>query len=350
MNKLKHLTVSVILVLSFSLVGPILQVSASPHVLHAPTLGAADSFSILAATMISDANPSRTTISGDVGSTGGGAAIGVPCTSMLGGSIFSVDAAPIDTCVVNNSTVPGNAQAANTAAFGDLIASDNSTCTTILPELGGQTLVAGVYCSGGVFTLSGTLTLSGTGTWIFQSASTLITSGTANVVGGGSCDVWWRVPSSATLGSGTQLTGNILALTDITIASGATLNGRAFAQTGQVTLSGNTIARGPLCAAAAPTTTPTTTATPTSTTTTVGAPTSTPTTVGAPTSTPTTVGATGSGPTATSLAGIAGLPNTGGGPIRNEKIPWIPVIVFVISGIFLVLAVRAYRRTRFPRQ
>ena len=180
--------------------------------------------------------------------------------------------------------------------------------------------MAGVYCSGGVFTLSGTLTLSGTGTWIFQSASTLITSGTANVVGGGSCDVWWRVPSSATLGSGTQLTGNILALTDITIASGATLNGRAFAQTGQVTLSGNTIARGPLCAAAAPT------------------------------STPTTVGATGSEPTATSLAGIAGLPNTGGGPIRNEKIPWIPVIVFVISGIVLVLAVRAYRRTRLPKQ
>jgi len=159
----------------------------------APTLGAADSLSILAATTITDATPASTTISGDVASTGGGAAILVPCSS-VGGSIFSVDAAPVDACVVNNSGVPAAAQAANTAAFGDLIAGPNSACTTIPVELGSQTLGPGVYCSGGVFTLSGTLTLTGEGIWIFQSTASLITSGTGNVVGGDPCDVWWRLP------------------------------------------------------------------------------------------------------------------------------------------------------------
>ncbi len=110
----------------------------------------------------------------------------------------------------------------------------------------------GVYCAN-AFTLTGTLTLNGSSTdvWIFKSASTLITSGTAEVVGPpNACYVWWRVVSSATLGTGTKFIGNILASTSISLKTGASLEGRAFAYTGAVTLESNTIA-GAICLAAA---------------------------------------------------------------------------------------------------
>jgi uncharacterized repeat protein (TIGR01451 family) len=95
--------------------------------------------------------------------------------------------------------------------------------------------------------LSGTLTLDDTsspnGVWVFRTASsgTLITSaGVGAKVQfkngiGSSCNVWWKVVSSATLGSGTSFIGNILALTSITLGTNATLNGRALAQTAAVT-------------------------------------------------------------------------------------------------------------------
>src|SRR4029077_2208584 len=105
------------------------------------------------------------------------------------------------------------AQAANTAAYAFVDQGCDTTYAGV-KDLVGLSLVAGVYCAT-AFQLSGTLTLSGTGVWIFKSASTLITSGTANVVGGSQCNVWWRVVSSATLGTNTELTGNILALTSI---------------------------------------------------------------------------------------------------------------------------------------
>lgn len=127
----------------------------------------------------------------------------------------------------------------------------NQGCDITYPgvrDLVGEILVPGVYCAT-AFRLSGTLTLSGSGVWIFKSASDLITSGTANVVGGDPCNVWWRVVSSATLGANTSLIGSILAATSISLQAGARLNGRALAQTGSVTLDNNTFT-GPICAAA----------------------------------------------------------------------------------------------------
>jgi hypothetical protein len=131
------------------------------------------------------------------------------------------------------------AQNANTAAFGYI---DQGCDTTYAgtKDLVASNLVAGVYCAD-AFTLSGTLTLSGTGVWIFKSASTLITSGTANVVGGDACNIWWRQVSSAVLGTNTALKGNILSSTSISMQTGADLEGRALAQTGAVTLDSNTI-------------------------------------------------------------------------------------------------------------
>lgn len=126
-------------------------------------------------------------------------------------------------------------------------------------DLSGASLAPGVYCAD-EFTLSGTLTLTGSGVWVFRSAATLITSGTANVVGGTACDVWWQVPSSATLGSNTSLKGNILALTSISMVTGASLTGRALARNGAVTLQSNTINQSCSSAAVLPISGPLTTA------------------------------------------------------------------------------------------
>jgi len=144
-----------------------------------------------------------------------------------------------------------------TTAKGDLVTAYDALasqgCDITYPgvhDLVGETLVPGVYCAD-AFELSGILTLNGADTdvWVFKSAATLITSGTANVIltsGEEPCYVWWQVTSSATLGTNTSLAGNILALTSIALATGANLDGRALARNGAVTMDQNSITR-PIC-------------------------------------------------------------------------------------------------------
>ena len=337
MHKLKYLTISIILVMSLSLAGPSFDVSARPLAATSPTLGAAASYSVLGGETVTNTGP--TTMSGDLGVSPGSAVTGFP-PGIVGppGTIHKADA---------NAAA---AQIGNTAAFTSL----DQGCDVTYPgikDLVGENLVPGVYCAD-AFELSGTLTLSGLSTdvWIFKSASTLITSGTANVVGDNPCDVWWRVVSSATLGTNTSLIGNILASTSISLQTGASLNGRALAQTGAVTLDSNTIT-GLICLAPPPPTATATTPTPTATIT-PGGPTLTPTNTptATPISTPTPTGATATPPPATLLPVVTGLPVAGGAPIRNEDFPWSLVIVGGFSAIALVLGVRGYRRTHLPKQ
>ncbi|MCU1246384.1 MAG: hypothetical protein JWN02_2294, partial [Acidobacteria bacterium] len=78
--------------------------------------------------------------------------------------------------------------------------------------------------------------------------STLVTASGSSVIpinsGATICppNVNWQIGSSATLGTGSSLLGNILALTSITLTTGAGLNGRALARNGAVTLDTNTVA------------------------------------------------------------------------------------------------------------
>ena len=139
--------------------------------------------------------------------------------------------------------------------------------TTIPSELGGRTLTAGVYVSAsGTFHITGTLTLDAEGdpnaVFIFKTASTLITasSSTVRLVNGARyCRTFWKVGSSATLGTNSHFVGHIFALTSITAKTGAFIQGQLLARNGAVTLDSNTITNG-VCA-----TTPTTEATTTTT-------------------------------------------------------------------------------------
>jgi hypothetical protein len=110
---------------------------------------------------------------------------------------------------------------------------------TIATALDAVTLDTGVYTSAaGTFSLSGgTLTLDGQGdpnaVWIFQMATTLITSAgsTISLINGAQAkNVFWQVGSSATIGATNTFVGTILAHTSITVnGTGTTTAGGLLA-------------------------------------------------------------------------------------------------------------------------
>jgi hypothetical protein len=112
-------------------------------------------------------------------------------------------------------------------------------------ELGGQTLVAGVYQSpsGAYGITSVDLTLKGgpNDVWVFQMASTLTVGVGRNVIltgGAQARNIFWQVGSSATLGTSSAFQGTIMAYASITMNASSTMNGRALVQTGAVTFNG----------------------------------------------------------------------------------------------------------------
>src|ERR1035437_6012508 len=166
MKKLNKFTVAISMLataLMLSLTGPLTALAAT-----SPTLGTAGSYSVLGNTTVTNTGP--TTMPGDLGISIGGAPTGFPPGSV----------GPPGT--IRNAGDSLAAQNADTAAFGFIDQGCNTTYAGT-KDLVGSNLVPGVYCAD-AFTLTGTLTLSGSGVWIFKSSATLITSGTAKVVGG----------------------------------------------------------------------------------------------------------------------------------------------------------------------
>lgn len=224
-------------------------------------LGTASSFAILGGSTITNTGPS--VISGDVGLSPGTVVTGFPPGTVNNGTTHTTDA------------VAAQAQTDLTTAYND--AASRSPAATVTADLGGQTLLAGVY-SGGTLGLTGTLTLDAQGdpnaVFVFQSAATLITasSSTVSMINGGNpCNVFWQVTSSATLGTNSVFVGTVLALTSITAATGAQVTGRLLARNAAVTLDTNTV-DSQSCAAGTPATTTTTAAATTTTATTTAAP------------------------------------------------------------------------------
>jgi len=197
---------------------------------QAPDLKTAGNFAVLAGTGVTSAD-AGTTIVGNVGSSPTPAITGLLPIQVTG------------TLYTAASPVVATAKSDLTAAY--VSAAPPRACTMTLTgvDLGGLTLGPGVYCFSSSALLTGTLTLAGTGSndvWIFQIGSTLTTATGATVAftGGASpCNVFWQVGSSATIQTGNNFAGVIMALTSITL-DGGTLSGRALARNGAVTISG----------------------------------------------------------------------------------------------------------------
>lgn len=204
-------------------------------------LGETEGFAVLAGSSIT--NTGTTTISGSFGGD-----IGLSPGSSIDGGIVLLDG------VQHISDTQANqAKVALIDAYDD--AAGRTPVTIIDTELGGQTLIPGVYASNsGTFEITGTLTLDAQGdpegVFIFQTASTLITAPNSSVIMINSarfCRTFWQIGSSATLGSNSVFVGHIFAMITITAQTGATIEGQLLARVGAVNLDSNTITNG-ICA------------------------------------------------------------------------------------------------------
>ena len=328
-----------------ALIIPAISNAAQPTV----NLGSTSNFAVLAGSGITNTGP--TTVSG----TAGGDMGSDPTPAFTGDILVTTTG----TKYTAPSAVVTAAKTALITAYDD--AAGRTPATTVTADLGGQTLVGGVYNAAAAMALTGTLILDGQNNpdavWIFQAGSTLTTAGSSVVQlinGAQACHVFWQVGSSATFGTSSDFTGHVLALTSITATTGATFKGQLLARNGAVTLDTNTITND-VCAAVTPT--PTASVTPSSTpvvtppTETVAppvvTPSATPSASATPSSTPTASETPSATPTEVASASPTPVETTeAGGELPNTETPWLNVLAVGLGVILAGGAVLFFRRKR----
>jgi LPXTG-motif cell wall-anchored protein len=323
-----------------ALIIPAISNAAQPTV----NLGSTSNFAVLAGSGITNTGP--TTVSG----TAGGDMGSDPTPAFTGDTLVTTTG----TKYTAPSAVVTAAKTALITAYDD--AAGRTPATTVTADLGGQTLVGGVYNAAAAMALTGTLILDGQNNpdavWIFQAGSTLTTASSSVVQlinGAQPCHVFWQVGSSATFGTSSDFTGHVLALTSITATTGATFKGQLLARNGAVTLDTNTIAND-VCAAAV-TPTPTVSATPSSTpvvtppTETVAPPVVTPS--AAPSETPSDSATPSTSPSEVASASPTPVETTeAGGELPNTETPWLNVLAVGLGLILAGGAILFFRRKR----
>jgi hypothetical protein len=103
-------------------------------------------------------------------------------------------------------------------------------------EIGGQTLIPGLYKWTTGVTISADVTISGgpNDVWIFQIPGNLTIGAAKNVFLSGGAkagNIFWQVAGAVDIGTTAHFEGIILSQTAITMETGASMNGRALAQT-----------------------------------------------------------------------------------------------------------------------
>lgn len=245
----------------FGFVLPLSVFAASPATVN---LGSAGNFTILAKTGISTTG--ATSVIGDIGIspaeatyiTGFGlilpASSAFSTSSLVTGKIYAPSYAyPTPT---NLTTAVLDMQTAYTDAMGRAPGFTELGAGNI----GGLTLVPGVYKWGTGVKISTDVTLSGSANdvWIFQISQNLnVSSATKIILSGGAqaSNIFWVVAGQTTIGTTAVFKGNILDQTAIVLNTGATLNGRALAQTA-VTLDSNLVTMSSAVVVTNPTPTP----------------------------------------------------------------------------------------------
>jgi hypothetical protein len=190
-------------------------------------LGDASNFVILSYAGINEAS-TGSVITGNVGVSPDGAAsiTGLTCAELKGTAyvVAAAGGSPGATCEATNQSAlltPAmtNLNTAYTTANG---LAPSVTYSTPSKELGGLSLVPGVYKFTGNATISSNLTLAGgaTGVWVFQIPGTFTALNAAHVIlsGGAEPDnVYWIVGGATQLQANTVVNGTILDQTGITL-------------------------------------------------------------------------------------------------------------------------------------
>jgi hypothetical protein len=219
--------------------------TANAAIVPTVPLGTSANYSVLGAETVT--NTGGSVLNGSLGVS--------PGTSITGFPPGLVNAPGV---IDQTNAAAAQAQLDLTAAY--LNAAGRSIDGTTTADLANLILQPGVYSgpSKGALSLTGPLTLDAGGNYnavfIFQTDSSLTTGSGSTVTlinGAQECNVFWVVGSSATLGTGSNFAGNILALASITVTTGVTVRGRALARTGAVTLDTDTFTT-PTCAQAPP--------------------------------------------------------------------------------------------------
>lgn len=213
-------------------------------------LGSAGNFVILAKTAIN--NISTSAVTGDLGLSPAATsyitglaltdATGYATSAQVTGQIFAADMADptpitLTTAVENMITAYNDAAGRPSPDFSELGTGN----------IGGKTLVPGLYKWTNTVTLPSDVTISGSATdvWIFQIAGNLSMSSAVNITLNGGAqakNIFWQVAGQATFGTTSHFEGIILSMTGITFQTNASMHGRALAQTA-VVLDANAITK-----------------------------------------------------------------------------------------------------------
>ncbi|MGK0408287.1 MAG: hypothetical protein ACJASB_000432 [Shewanella psychromarinicola] len=210
----------------------------------AVNLKSAGSFTILSQTGITDVY--RSAIVGDVGTSPiTGAALLLNCNEVTG-AIYTVDTAGPAPCAINSASYLELAVGDMGFAYDDAAGRVSVDFNELgAGEIGGLTMVPGLYKWSSDLNISKNVTLSGgpNDVWIMQVAGNLNQANAMNVtLAGGALakNIFWQVAGSVTLGTNSHFEGIVLSKTMIAVNTGTSINGRLLAQTA-VTLQQNAI-------------------------------------------------------------------------------------------------------------
>ena len=213
-------------------------------------LGTAGNYVILTKSGISTATGSA--ITGDIGVSP------IKSTAITGFSLMLTAGSPFATSaqVTGKVYAPDYADptSANlTAAIGDMGTAYTDAAGRTTPdftelgagEIGGLTLVPGLYKWSTDVLISSNVTLSGgpSAVWIFQIAGkiTQATGTKVHLTGGAlAANIFWQAFGNVAIGTTAHFEGIIIAQTSISLATGASINGRLLAQTA-VTLNADAV-------------------------------------------------------------------------------------------------------------
>jgi hypothetical protein len=242
-------------------------------------LGTAETFVIIAANTVTDADPvAPSEVHGDVALTSvAPGAMELDSSQVVDGAIYvdSPTPDPVAVQALADVTIAYDAVAAATPT--EVVGTANLALNSAHLVTGIYVYQPGVYNSASDLLLDGDITLDGLSNpdslFIFQAATQALEVRSGSRVflinGAQACNVYWQVGSSATIGTNAQFVGTVLAATSISAQTGATIDGQLLSSAlnaGAVTLDDNLIDGQTLCVRTSTTGTATTGTTTTTTT------------------------------------------------------------------------------------